>query len=308
MEHGNHLHTHVHKTQTYWPSQANNKLIWAILVLRGGTKQRDQTGRGGIFPEMRCASPPCYFLAPVALAFWTCGVDIITTVSGADLWSSALSNGRVLRKKKKKMGRGKKNVAATTIDTRPCVLPSMHNNSVVWLGFHGYNPSSPHSQKTSPPTKKKHKSLLSDVVCRSNYAPDRKLVRCSIIPRVKRAEINPDLGKCASLPPIRSIIGVLSVTPGCRNWLAAIKTHDRVGAETRWMGNNQHFDIKSSAMTTQSAGASNGLHASLRRFPVGCFSSPAVFSEAKALNRLIGQIRLYEWFPCRMFTCHCADT
>lgn len=209
MEHGNHLHTHAHKTQTYWPSQANNKLIWAILALRGVTKQRDQTGRGSIFPEMRCASPPCYFLAPVALAFWTCGVDIITTVSGADLWHSALSNGQALHKKK---CRGEKNVcfAATTIDTRPCVLPLMHNNSVVWLGFHGYNPPIPHSptlNKPLLPQKTKNKSLLSDVVCQSNYAPDSKLVRCSIILRTKRTEINTDLGKRISLPPIRSLTG-----------------------------------------------------------------------------------------------------
>lgn len=129
----------AHKTQTYWSSQANNKLIWAILALCGGTKQRDQTRRGDIFPEMRSASPPCYFLAPVALAFRTCGVDIITMVSGADLWHSALNNGQVLQKK---MGGGVC-FAATTIDTRPCVLPSMHNNSVVWLGFHGYNPHPP---------------------------------------------------------------------------------------------------------------------------------------------------------------------
>lgn len=27
MEQSNHLPTHAHKTQTYWPSQANNKLI-----------------------------------------------------------------------------------------------------------------------------------------------------------------------------------------------------------------------------------------------------------------------------------------
>lgn len=220
MEHGNHLHTHAHKTQTYWPSQANNKLIWAILALCGGTTQRDQTGRGSIFPEMRCTSPPCYFLAPVALAFWTCGVDIITTVSGADLWHSALSNGRALHKKR---AEGKKSVcfAATTIDTRPCVLPLMHNNSVVWLGFHGYNPPHPPLSTNLSSHKKKNKSLLSDVVCRSNYAPDRKLVRCSIILRTKRAEINTDLGKRISLPPIRSLTG-----PVCYSRLSLLISSD----------------------------------------------------------------------------------
>lgn len=66
--------------------------------------------------------------------------------------------------------------------------------------------------------------------------------------------------------------------------------------------------MKSSAMTSQSAGAFNGLHASLMRLPVGCFSSPVVFSEANVLNRLIGQTHDYERFLCRMLTCHCADT
>lgn len=129
MQQDNHLHTHAHKTQTYWPSQANNKLIWAILVLCRGTKQRVQTGRGSIFPEMRFASPPSYFLTPVASPFLTYGVDIITTVSGADLWHPASDNGRGHEKWRGGI------FVAPKIDS--CVLPSLHNNSQVWLGFHG---------------------------------------------------------------------------------------------------------------------------------------------------------------------------
>lgn len=86
---------------------------------------------------------------------------------------------------------------------------------------------------------------------------------------------------------------VLSATPGCLNWLAVMKSRAGVGAESCWMGNNQHFHMKSSAMTSRSAEAFNGLHASLIRLPVGCFSSPVVFSEANVLNRLIGQTRLW---------------
>lgn len=73
------------------------------------------------------------------------------------------------------------------------------------------------------------------------------------------------------------------------------------------MGNNQHFDVKSSGMAFQLARASNGSHASLVQFPVCHFSSPLVFTEANMLKRLIGQIWLYALFPCRIATCHCAD-
>lgn len=152
MEHSNHLHTHAHKTQTYWPSQANNKLIWAILVLRRGTKQQDQRGRGSISPEMRCASLPCYFLTPVASPFLTCRVDIITTVSGADLWHPAPNNGQ------HSWNGGNVCFAPTTLDSRPCVLPSMHNSSAVWLGFHGYNPHPPLATNLSSHKKKKQPS------------------------------------------------------------------------------------------------------------------------------------------------------
>lgn len=63
-----HLHTHAHKTQTYWPSQANNKLIWAISALCRGTKQQDQTGAAA--SSLRWGPVPHpIFLTPVASPF-----------------------------------------------------------------------------------------------------------------------------------------------------------------------------------------------------------------------------------------------
>lgn len=147
MEQSNHLHTHAHKTQTYWPSQANNKLIWAISVHCGGTTQQDQTGAAA--SSLRQGPrPPSYFSCPCCLALLVLGrVDIRATVSGADsslhLWHPAHDRRQIFKQRQQE--RRKKNVCFAMKQTVswPCVLPLMNNNSAVWHGFHGYTPPTP---------------------------------------------------------------------------------------------------------------------------------------------------------------------
>lgn len=151
MEESKHLHTHAHKTQTYWPSQANNKLIWAISALCGGTKQQDQTGAAASSPEMRPASP-ALFSYPCCLTLLARGrVDTRKRVSGAGsslhLWHSAQNWADTqVRDGKMFVLLQKKTVSC------PRVLHTMNNNSVVWHGFHGYNPPTLRPWQTSPPT------------------------------------------------------------------------------------------------------------------------------------------------------------
>lgn len=85
------LHTHAHKTQTYWPSQANNKLIWAISALCGGTKQRDQTGAAA--SSLRWG-PHLIFFTPVASPSWlgegwTPGKECQVQLASLHLWHPA---------------------------------------------------------------------------------------------------------------------------------------------------------------------------------------------------------------------------
>lgn len=143
---------HKKKTQACWPSQANNKLIWAISVLCGGTKQQGQTGAAASSLRWSPASPTL-FSCPCGLTLLFRGrVDTRTAVSGAinslHLWHPAHIRGRMLKQRQRKQYQ-KCCFATEKKVSCPCENPLMNNNSVVWHGFHGYNP---HPWQTSPPT------------------------------------------------------------------------------------------------------------------------------------------------------------
>lgn len=154
MEESKHLHTHAHKTQTYWPSQANNKLIWAISALCGGTKQQDQTGAAA--SSLRWGPrPPPYFPTPVASPSWLgegwtpgkeCQVQPAASTSDTEhVTGGGYSSGG-------SEGDGNMFFAIKKTISCPCVLHTMNNNSVVWHGFHGYDLPNPRPWQTSPPT------------------------------------------------------------------------------------------------------------------------------------------------------------
>lgn len=92
MEASEHLRTHAHKTQTYWSSQANNKLIWAISALCGGTKQQDQAGAAAS-SLIRGLHRPILFSYPCNLS---------GPLSGMSIWLVADTQAEAERK----MGRG----------------------------------------------------------------------------------------------------------------------------------------------------------------------------------------------------------
>lgn len=124
-------HTRAHRTQTYWPSQANNKLIWAISALCGWKKQQDQIGAASFLRWGLC--PPILLLCP--------------SLS----WRKEKGWGQ---EKDHKEEITEKRFVLLQKETVSCldVLLTMNNNSVVWHGFHGYHPTgSPHPWWTSPP-------------------------------------------------------------------------------------------------------------------------------------------------------------
>lgn len=185
MEESKHLHTHAHKTRTYWTSQANNKLIWAISVLCGGTKQQDKMGAAA--SSLRWG-PPTIFSYPHSLTLQVRGrVDTrkrVLVVAGTSN-SQQITGGK--RDEKCLFCYNKKTLQYLALVYFLQCMITVRSDMVSTVTI----PQSPPWQTSTPTSSLSHRKTSCQTLCVDPImCPTGHLGRGRIIPRVKYGEMN----------------------------------------------------------------------------------------------------------------------